>query len=150
MSEQRRRNNYRRPRSQRARGNTIRAMCPVENITDGTVVYQEISIFDTRRVEFSANNDSGLSDVEVSDLMAIRHQMFQSRRTRIEIKQLDSYVFENENHHKHHTCVICMDNFLLGETLKNLPCHHGFHARCIDVWLRENQTCPVCRQKAIG
>ncbi|KAI3983058.1 hypothetical protein MKX01_035339 [Papaver californicum] len=44
------------------------------------------------------------------------------------------------------TCSICLSEYQPKETLKTLPaCNHCFHVECIDVWLRLNSTCPVCR-----
>ncbi|KAI3977089.1 hypothetical protein MKX01_004064 [Papaver californicum] len=46
----------------------------------------------------------------------------------------------------HYTCSICLSEYQPKETLKTSPaCNHCFHADCIDVWLRLNSTCPVCR-----
>lgn len=45
-------------------------------------------------------------------------------------------------------CSICFDEFKLAETdVRNLPCNHLFHERCIFPWLRINGTCPVCRAR---
>lgn len=44
------------------------------------------------------------------------------------------------------TCVICLTDFEVGEQVKALPCHHGFHAVCIDPWLNErSDECPICK-----
>ncbi|CAK8578937.1 unnamed protein product [Lathyrus sativus] len=44
-------------------------------------------------------------------------------------------------------CVICLSEFTNGEKVRVLPkCNHGFHVRCIDIWLREHSSCPKCRQ----
>jgi E3 ubiquitin-protein ligase EL5 len=33
-----------------------------------------------------------------------------------------------------------------GEAERFLPkCEHGFHAECVDMWLRSHPTCPLCR-----
>ncbi|CAN8270269.1 unnamed protein product [Cochlearia groenlandica] len=44
-------------------------------------------------------------------------------------------------------CVICLSDFVDGEELRLLPkCNHRFHVGCIDKWLKQNLTCPKCRQ----
>ncbi|RYR20113.1 hypothetical protein Ahy_B03g065199 isoform A [Arachis hypogaea] len=43
-------------------------------------------------------------------------------------------------------CAICLSRFEQRDLLRLLPlCCHAFHAECIDVWLRTNLTCPLCR-----
>ena len=42
-------------------------------------------------------------------------------------------------------CPICMDPLSHGRGLvKTLPCLHGFHADCVDKWLRTSNKCPLC------
>ncbi|XP_021839725.1 RING-H2 finger protein ATL22-like [Spinacia oleracea] len=43
-------------------------------------------------------------------------------------------------------CSICLSDYIPGDTLKILPdCLHRFHVDCIDLWLSNRATCPVCR-----
>lgn len=42
-------------------------------------------------------------------------------------------------------CIICLEDFQTGETLRVLPCHHYYHKTCVDHWLSKNTSCPVCR-----
>eukprot|EP01138_Halocafeteria_seosinensis_P006806 gb/GECG01006959.1/.p1 GENE.gb/GECG01006959.1/~~gb/GECG01006959.1/.p1 ORF type:complete len:217 (+),score=18.17 gb/GECG01006959.1/:1-651(+) len=42
-------------------------------------------------------------------------------------------------------CAICADDFREGQRVACLPCEHGFHEQCVDKWLRQKNTCPVCR-----
>lgn len=44
------------------------------------------------------------------------------------------------------TCSICLGDFSDSEWLRELPdCRHLFHQKCIDLWLRMNSSCPLCR-----
>ncbi|KAI4304632.1 hypothetical protein MLD38_040112 [Melastoma candidum] len=45
------------------------------------------------------------------------------------------------------TCSICLEQVSRGELVRSLPCFHQFHANCIDPWLRQQGTCPVCKFK---
>jgi hypothetical protein len=44
------------------------------------------------------------------------------------------------------TCSICYDNYNLNEYKRELFCQHVFHKKCIDKWLKNNLSCPMCRQ----
>lgn len=44
-----------------------------------------------------------------------------------------------------HTCVICQDQFAVGEGLTTMPCKHIFHSECLHPWLAMHNTCPTCR-----
>ncbi|XP_057474318.1 RING-H2 finger protein ATL72-like [Actinidia eriantha] len=47
-------------------------------------------------------------------------------------------------------CPICLGEFMDGEKVRVLPkCHHGFHVRCIDMWLAAHSSCPTCRQSLV-
>eukprot|EP00439_Symbiodinium_sp_Y106_P003600 s5937_g1.t1 len=37
------------------------------------------------------------------------------------------------------------DSFVVGDSVYKLPCNHTFHAGCILLWLKGNNTCPICR-----
>ena len=44
------------------------------------------------------------------------------------------------------TCSICFNQ---GDIGKILLCGHFFHAECIDQWLKEKKTCPLCLSENI-
>lgn len=43
-------------------------------------------------------------------------------------------------------CPVCLAEYKEGEHLRMLDkCSHHFHQECIDVWLKSNASCPLCR-----
>lgn len=43
-------------------------------------------------------------------------------------------------------CVICMVEFMVGDSVRYLPCMHTYHVECIDDWLMRSFTCPSCME----
>lgn len=43
------------------------------------------------------------------------------------------------------TCAVCKDEFIPGIECLKMPCSHLFHSDCILPWLKERNSCPVCR-----
>ncbi|XP_011311228.1 E3 ubiquitin-protein ligase RNF126-B [Fopius arisanus] len=43
-------------------------------------------------------------------------------------------------------CSICWEDFILAESVRQLPCKHLYHTPCIVPWLELHGTCPICRQ----
>jgi hypothetical protein len=46
-------------------------------------------------------------------------------------------------------CIICYQSFELSEKVKTLVCNHFFHEECIDRWLHDHATCPMCRSHVV-
>lgn len=47
-------------------------------------------------------------------------------------------------------CAICLEGIRFAELdtgkIANIKCKHLFHASCLDKWLKQKSTCPMCRQ----
>uniref|UniRef100_A0A672LB80 E3 ubiquitin-protein ligase RNF133-like n=1 Tax=Sinocyclocheilus grahami TaxID=75366 RepID=A0A672LB80_SINGR len=43
------------------------------------------------------------------------------------------------------SCVVCTDSFKHNEKVTVLPCRHLYHKKCIEPWLLEHPTCPMCK-----
>uniref|UniRef100_A0A8C1ZWG3 Ring finger protein 128a n=1 Tax=Cyprinus carpio TaxID=7962 RepID=A0A8C1ZWG3_CYPCA len=50
-------------------------------------------------------------------------------------------------------CAVCIELYKPGDVLTVLTCNHFFHKSCIEPWLLEHRTCPMCKcdiLKALG
>jgi len=46
------------------------------------------------------------------------------------------------------TCNICLENFKMGDEMRILKhCSHAFHKGCIDRWLGQVASCPICKHE---
>uniref|UniRef100_A0A453F9Z0 RING-type domain-containing protein n=1 Tax=Aegilops tauschii subsp. strangulata TaxID=200361 RepID=A0A453F9Z0_AEGTS len=44
-------------------------------------------------------------------------------------------------------CCICLAQYREKEEVRQLPCTHMFHLKCVDRWLRIISSCPLCKQE---
>ncbi|KAJ8008542.1 hypothetical protein DPEC_G00105960 [Dallia pectoralis] len=50
-------------------------------------------------------------------------------------------------------CAVCIEGYKPNDTVRILPCRHLFHKNCVDPWLLDHRTCPMCKMnilKALG
>lgn len=62
-----------------------------------------------------------------------------------EIERLPTKVYNPAHNAGKTDCQICFSDYNKGEKLRMLPCFHDYHVKCIDRWLKENASCPICR-----
>jgi len=43
-----------------------------------------------------------------------------------------------------YTCAVCLDFVQQGDKKRTLPCSHGYHSSCIEIWLVKSAKCPLC------
>ncbi|KAF7707548.1 E3 ubiquitin-protein ligase RLIM [Silurus meridionalis] len=65
--------------------------------------------------------------------------------TKVEIERLPAKAYDPAHSAGKTECQICFSDYKKGEKLRMLPCFHDYHVKCIDRWLKENATCPICR-----
>ena len=46
-------------------------------------------------------------------------------------------------------CLICLEYFKNNDDSIGLPCIHIFHSECIKKWMRQRNSCPICKSKII-
>lgn len=61
---------------------------------------------------------------------------------KLERKPVDKEMLENQDKTE---CSICIDDISEGDMALFLPCKHWFHEQCVVLWLKEHNTCPICR-----
>lgn len=42
-------------------------------------------------------------------------------------------------------CSICLEDFIVDESIKQLRCEHIYHISCLEEWFNEKRICPLCR-----
>lgn len=47
-------------------------------------------------------------------------------------------------------CAVCIDTLEAGDEIRELQCKHCFHVDCIDPWLLNKQTCPLCKDDVLA
>ncbi|XP_056103195.1 RING finger protein 150a [Rhinichthys klamathensis goyatoka] len=50
-------------------------------------------------------------------------------------------------------CAVCIEDYKPNDVVRILPCRHVFHKTCVDPWLQDHRTCPMCKMnilKALG
>ncbi|EGC39317.1 hypothetical protein DICPUDRAFT_75082, partial [Dictyostelium purpureum] len=46
-------------------------------------------------------------------------------------------------------CSICLDEFVVNDLIRTLPCIHHYHSDCIEKWLKIKSVCPVCKYEVV-
>ncbi|XP_047437068.1 E3 ubiquitin-protein ligase RNF128a [Mugil cephalus] len=60
---------------------------------------------------------------------------------------------DEETTSESHVCAVCIESYKAGDVVTILTCDHFFHKACIEPWLLEKRTCPMCKcdiLKALG
>ncbi|KAM8893631.1 E3 ubiquitin-protein ligase RNF128a [Spinachia spinachia] len=70
---------------------------------------------------------------------------------RLQVRKLKAS--DEETASDSHVCAVCIESYKAGEVVTVLTCDHIFHKTCIEPWLLERRTCPMCKcdiLKALG
>ncbi|NWV77122.1 PJA2 ligase, partial [Dasyornis broadbenti] len=65
--------------------------------------------------------------------------------TKEAIDCLPQIIVTSDYNGQEQCCTICCSEYVEGEIITELPCHHLFHKPCVTLWLQRVRTCPVCR-----
>ncbi|XP_060923782.1 E3 ubiquitin-protein ligase RNF128a [Limanda limanda] len=98
--------------------------------------------------------------ISANRLYSMRQQKSFDRRLKSEAKKAISRLQlrtlqrdDEETMSDSHMCAVCIESYRVGEVVTVLTCDHIFHKPCIEPWLLERRTCPMCKcdiLKALG
>lgn len=98
--------------------------------------------------------------ISATRLLSLRSQRLEERRVRSQAKKAIAHLQvrtlkrdDEETSSDSHMCAVCIESYRPGEVVTVLTCDHIFHKTCIEPWLLERRTCPMCKcdiLKALG
>jgi hypothetical protein len=101
---------------------------------DGELSYDAMLDLSDRIGDVKTERWAMIAAAEVSKLPTFRYSTTKNNPAAAKIEDSE------------HKCLVCQFEYENEEQLRRLPCGHCFHASCVDVWLKEKDACPYCRQ----
>lgn len=86
--------------------------------------------------------ERGASDDQISRLPSRRYKAVDTDSEFRNSVDCDSTVASEDLE-----CCICLAKYKDIEEVRQLPCSHMFHLKCVDQWLRIISCCPLCKQE---
>ncbi|KAM8910072.1 E3 ubiquitin-protein ligase RNF130 [Spinachia spinachia] len=128
---------------------------PTKNINRGSLVFVSISFivlmiissawlifYFIQKIRYTSSRDRSQRRLGDAAKKAI------GKLTTRTVKKGDKETDPDFNH-----CAVCIEAYQLNDVVRILPCKHVFHKVCVDPWLNEHCTCPMCKLnilKALG
>lgn len=66
-----------------------------------------------------------------------------------QISNIQIIIYNTDEDENKDNCSICLDDYIDDDELRKLSCNHIFHKECVDIWLKNNSLCPICRRNQI-
>ncbi|XP_027174730.1 RING-H2 finger protein ATL57-like [Coffea eugenioides] len=97
------------------------------------------------------NNNKGLDEATINSLPVFLHSSLRSTTAMVSSSssELEGAVGSSSStsvEEYNNECSICLALFEENERVKVIPgCMHVFHSECVDKWLQNKASCPLCR-----
>uniref|UniRef100_W5KDY1 Ring finger protein 150a n=1 Tax=Astyanax mexicanus TaxID=7994 RepID=W5KDY1_ASTMX len=56
---------------------------------------------------------------------------------------------DKETESEFDNCAVCIETYKPNDVVRILPCRHVFHKNCVDPWLQDHRTCPMCKMNIL-
>ena len=109
----------------------------IDNLDNDLVNLNLNDDLDDDENEFDDNDDDDL-------YFGLKKGLNQNILDNLEISKMKNVEKLDEDKKK---CTICLEYYQNGDDSIALPCIHIFHAECVKTWLRNNNTCPICKNE---
>tara|TARA_B100000963_G_C22582099_1_gene651320 strand:+ start:627 stop:1067 length:441 start_codon:yes stop_codon:yes gene_type:complete len=126
----------------------------ISNVNNLNQFIQQIIGSITRNISYYTNNNSSSFTIEYEIVNNELENSNEKKKIKCKDiqKQLGGYkkikIDDNLLACKA-SCPICLEKFKDNEFKRELKCNHVFHKKCIDKWIKHQNTCPICRKKCI-
>ena len=100
----------------------------VATITSSFMLTREF-FEELRGNKFHIRNDESLKIIEKLERKVLKPELLAKLR-------------QNESQ-----CAICMEEYIINDTIMDLPCNHMYHDLCIMKWLMLKRICPLCKKE---
>ncbi|XP_027940229.1 E3 ubiquitin-protein ligase At4g11680-like [Vigna unguiculata] len=88
-----------------------------------------------------ASFDKGASEDQISQLPSWRHKEGRAKSELGNDSDGSEKLIDEDQE-----CCICLTKYKDKEEVRQLPCSHVFHLKCVDQWLKITSCCPLCKQ----
>ncbi|KAH1092595.1 hypothetical protein AAZX31_14G011700 [Glycine max] len=88
-----------------------------------------------------ASSNKGASDDQISQLPSWRH-----KEAGVKLELGNGSEGSKKLINEDPECCICLAKYKDKEEVRQLPCSHMFHLKCVDQWLKITSCCPLCKQ----
>lgn len=68
-----------------------------------------------------------------------------AKKTIAKIPQRTIKTGDKELESDHDQCAVCIEGYKPSDVIRILPCKHILHKSCVDPWLLEQRSCPMCK-----
>ena len=99
-------------------------------------------------LHFQQNHRDNIDDIISHLMLHDTNKYGNPPAAKKEVEKLKKYIINEEKMKEfgfENSCAVCKDEFNIGEECLSMPCKHYFHDNCIKPWLKERNSCPICR-----
>ena len=120
------------------------------NATPVDTAILQMLLFNALQQGVDINNTEQISYEELLQRFGVGTEHRGASQERIDalfpLQTLDQEAVADLKERSQATCNICLEDLAIGQNTRKLHCSHAFHRECIDHWLLQVASCPICKR----